>query len=233
MNTLCLETWAAVTTVVVAQQLKTTRRCAMSHKTPKTHKTWFIFIKLPSPLSLFLLIQSRLRRMLQTLIHFLLIFPSFLAPVPLLLPLTLPPLLPHQTTAPPTTPPGLLVSLSLLLSLFILLLFTPTWYYPLCLSSTAMLALLPAILLSPALFNSPVLSLSSPLVSVPISVSLAVRSVSMSAVCLCLVSEAEPKAGSAKGGPCLTSLALSKALPEAKLMPEGYLTDFFGLGNLA
>lgn len=188
--------------------------------------------------------------MSRRLIHFLLIFPRFLPPVPLLLLLTTPPPLPHWATALPTPPPAHLVSPDVALFIFISLLFTPTSsciYYlsfhrpsflhcPLL--SPTMLLHLPFLTALSCLPN-PLISPSSPLFSMPISFFSVVMSVSMSAVCLSHVSKAEPKTGNAKRGPCLTSLslyhklwnplALSQHLLNLKSTPDAHLTDFFVL----
>ena len=75
------------------------------------YKTWDISIKSsPPPLTPFLVIQSRMRRMSQTVIHWVLIVPGFLTPIPLFPPFTTSPPLPLRTAAPPTPPPALLVS---------------------------------------------------------------------------------------------------------------------------
>lgn len=114
--------------------------------------------------------------MSQRLIQFLLIFPRFLPPVPLLLLLTTAFPLPHRATACPT-PPAHLVSPSGALFVFIPLLFTTTSSCIYVLSANHSLSTVPfhhppcclfhpSLLLSPA-FIIPLISPSPPLVSVP------------------------------------------------------------------
>lgn len=146
-------------------------------------------------------------------------FPPYLPPAPPLPPVTTSPPVLHtssistssynssNTTTGPSGESQLFLSPSLSSSpspssfkhFLVLLSFHP----PLCLLSPFVSLPSPSSLLQSAPLSLLYLSLS---LSVTLSLSPAVMSVSMSTVCLSHVSKAVPKAGSAKGGPCLTTL---------------------------